>query len=166
MALVNSIFDDRNLTEKPFKLWKKKVHGFKPTQKTPTFSQKGYKENKKGTGEMSLRFFFIIENYLCYKRNFEDEKYSGVLDLKWSRAVFSASDFECFKYVLMIVKNKKLTKIYLEGEEEMNEWRKALKNICVFNDFHVRYQGVQEVGRGAYASVGFLFYFNFLNEDF
>lgn len=114
---------------------------------------------KPQTDELRPRLFFIWKNELCYKKKqSSSQRWKWVcMDLTWTRAEFIDTQepvfSDEFKITLFLVKNQKMTKIFLRNEEEKSVWRTALRDICVMTDFHQKYKGVGILGEGGSAKV-------------
>lgn len=154
MTFSTSLFDT---SDSKTKLWKKYHTELHQGEKV-TFSTIAHKPILNKT-EMNSRHFYIQGNLLCYKRKVEDAKYCGCLDLQWTRAKIEETEepelAQQFEFTLVLMRNKKMTKLYLKNEEERNAWREALRKVCIMTDFHFKYKAVEEIGHGSYASVIF-----------
>lgn len=161
MEFYSSIFDISNNNHK--KLWKKNIKEFNPS-KEQNFSQSASKLGKEGA--LHQRHFFIIEHFLCYKRTKEDIQFSGCLDLRWVRVEFEKTENPNFakeyEFTLLLIRDGKLSRIYMKDEREREIWRNGLRRICTMTDFHERYKSVGGIGVGSYATVIFPFFFSFL----
>lgn len=105
--------------------------------------------------ELTPRQFILQDDQLCYKRGKGGQW--GCFDLKWTQASFKPTEekylLKFSKYTLNLIKNKKITKIFLKGRNEKKIWRNALKKICIMKDFHKKYKSAGILGKGSYARV-------------
>lgn len=159
MSFATSIFDKK---DQKFRLWHKKNKNF--NEKLPTsFASLAFKPTKKSQ-ELVQRHFYIKSHFLCYKRNPEDQKISGILDLNWTRAEFNKVEEEedtGFKFVMMLIKQAKFTSIYFKDEQTMERWRAALRGVSAFTDFHQRFKVISLIGKGSYARVNKSIFYSF-----
>lgn len=155
MSISQSIFDSKDVTN--YKLWSKKLPGLK-TNDTISFSLSAAKKSKKGESYDSRPFYITKTGFLYYKKSKDSSAIRGAMDLKWARACFEKLSEEetagsKYTYSLMIVKNLKFTNLYLEDEEAVETWRKALSKHVALTDFHQRYSVLSMIGKGAFAKV-------------
>lgn len=105
---------------------------------------------------MVERWFFVKENFLCYKKSQEATSISGVLDLKWARVEFeqvldeqSGLGYYCAK----IISNLKFTLVFIKREADMLKFESVLRGVSLFTDFRLRYETLGLIGQGNFGSV-------------
>ena len=78
----------------------------------------------------------------------------GVLDVKWARVLFEKCDASSgYEYLMKIIKNQRFTTLFLKNEQDMNDWKIALRKVTVLTDFHDIYEPISDLGSGGFAKV-------------
>lgn len=161
MQSYKSIFDNQD-TSKNQKIWAKMLPGFsKFKTEQPNFEIKASKPSSKGKKMIEERCFSIKKNYLYYRVKDSSNQIRGVCDLRFITARFlkiKEKDLKVeFKFLLMLVRNMKYSRIFLRNESEVRLWRQHLAPYCVFNDFTEKYEVIGGIGYGSYGKVIFQF---------
>lgn len=162
MNMYPSIFDLKKEEEiSSFKLWNKKLDGFTLKDKLKGILI-AFKKSKCGEKYDSRPFFITHSGFLYYKKNINDKKIRGVMELKWARAIFKVVEgaLNQFYCELKLVKNKKQTTLFLKDQNSMEEWGKCLKLMTAFSSFHQDYEVLDLIGKGAFSKVNIFLLFS------
>lgn len=139
MNHFDSIFIEHN---KENKLWQKVEKGYEDKNRI-SFQAYALKSSKASVTEkiLDLRFFYIQESYLCYKKTEKSRKTKGKIDLRYTRVTFQREEQveennkKC-KYSMSFCRGRNYTVLFLQEEEEIQQWRNALKQFVIFSDVH------------------------------
>lgn len=142
MRIFNSVFDKKQDTTQ--KLWQKVGKDFEKSNRV-TFQAYAAK-NSRSEHQLDIRFFYIQDHYLCYKKNQNSRKTKARLDLTLTRVQCQMLDstenslLEEFYCALIFSKNNSYTKIFISCEEDLFIWRGVLDKFVVNTDIHEKYR--------------------------
>lgn len=150
-----------NTSNSKSKIWTKPTLEFEQCDKEITFSTIAYKASSQRKTEFSERFFKIKGNFLFYTKSSNSNSVSGICDLRWATVEFLPLEKEILtcssmRYTVLIVKNGRFTNIFLENEEDLELWRKALSPVTIMTDLFKRYDVVNQIGLGGFGEVSFI----------
>lgn len=152
-----SIFDE--IESEDFKLWAKQDPNFKITSKMAERELEAYKQEK-GSGTFVLRHYVLSKRKLAYKREPGISPISAIMDLNFTTAnIVEVEDEEMkkhFSHFIMIIKNGKFTRIYVEDEEDARAWRAKLSRRCIMMDFTLKYEVLEVIGEGGVGKVNLI----------
>lgn len=151
------------------KIWSKSLPGFFDCNpELPAFEAQAYKPASDDPTAVEPRIFYIKKNYLYYKKHMSSSGIRGIADLSFMTVKFlevKEEDVKThFEFVLMLIRNDKFSRIFLENEEQVRRWREFLTPYCVMRDLRERYEVIEEIGCGGFAKVRkiFLIFLEFL----
>lgn len=154
-----SIFDTITPNKK-YNLWKKESPDHKNTASRKAEFTAYKRSSSNPTGGLNKRFFFFQDRFLCYKKRPTSKKISGILDLEWARCEFQTLSEEKTGrpvFEIKILKNLRFTCVYIDCESSFNMVKSELSKNCHLTDFGQRFQVVDIIGVGGFASVRYFF---------
>ena len=128
----------------------------------------------KSAGKFKLSSQKIIKNYFCitkdnllyYTKTKNHLKIKGVFDLKFSRVEYikleDGEKTNKYLYILRFIKNFKFTDLYVNSEEDMNNWTEFLNKRITQSNFHKKYTPIKQIGEGGFAKVSYITILNIL----
>lgn len=140
----NSIFNSENNNNK---FWNRPPSGFE-IDLNQTIQLQAKK--KKRNGALKLRFYFLNDGILSYKKTSDSLRTEYVSNIRWSRVSFR---FERqappdLRWQVILIKDRKFTCLYPQTEEDYVLWRDALRQNCLQFNFDEKFTIVGKFQNG------------------
>lgn len=164
-----SVFDNKSLYGN-FRLWVKNHPKIEEEKSKVILQGKAAKRTKRAQNTLVERHFFLTENLLFYRKKEDSGKIKGILEFKFSRMYWFASELpedevkgaSEFIWCLRFVKNARFVDIYFRQLGELQSWVTTLRRLGVVQSgFHERFYAIEKLGEGSFGKVKFYFFLYF-----
>lgn len=171
---ATSVFDDESQYGS-YRLWLKDQPGFEAEKSKVIIHSAGAKKTKRSMKRLVERHFFLTENFLYYKSKEDSNKIKGIMEFKFCRMFWQASDLsesdidgaDEFIWKMRLVKNARFVDVYFRDFKQLQTWVCTLRGLAVVQcDFHQRFYAIEKLGEGSFGKVSNKFFFlqKFISE--
>lgn len=154
MSFIEGFFDEENADH--YKLWQSKYN--QSLLEEEILSMGPYGKRSKNAKDLAERCFVLTPKSLYYKKNEDDDKVRGVMDLSFTRTEFEGDDRSedgGFNFSIKFIRNLKFTEIFTRSKEAYLEWKQLLCRITIQTDFHNKFSVIKMIGKGSFARVSY-----------